>query len=394
MKKKVANLPDNFLRQLKTSGLTYEEMMQDYGLTRWGARKIGQHEDVDEEEAGNHEKLFALNRDDHNLGGLKVPVQEDEVQHEEQRRNTPATKQTITNKASKYLTKLEEEVKNTETRQTSYEQPEYEENGYTAIIHETDSHFSAYVKNRKGDVIYDTETAANQTKKAFSWYSQQMATKSLQKLDNVVLLLGGDLLEGEDIYEGQAHKIDDTLEKQITAARNTYFEEISYLKTVANVPIKVVCVSGNHADLGTSSGANADDIIYSMLEDMVNLSDLENVKFVRSDRSDYTTFNYRNHVGYLTHGENRKEHIGTASGKRDWLGIKDEFGFDAAWRGHYHMQKRETVNGAPVFMTNSRKPGDDYTDTITAFGGAGNSIYFATDEEAVEEVRTETVTYK
>jgi len=70
--------------------------------------------------------------------------------------------------------------------------------------------------------------------------------------------------------------------------------------------------------------------------------------------------------------------------------MKDQYGFDAAWRGHYHVQKREDVSGAPVYMTNSRKPGDDYTDTLATFGETGNAIYFATDDEPVSEVKTQT----
>jgi len=125
MKRKVADLPSQFLTDLKTSGLTYEEMMESYGVTRWGARKIGMHDDVDEEEAGNHEKIFALNRDQHSLGALKVPVQEEEVNHETETRSTEQAKQTFTNKANTYLKELEKQVKNTETPETSYEEPDY-----------------------------------------------------------------------------------------------------------------------------------------------------------------------------------------------------------------------------------------------------------------------------
>jgi hypothetical protein len=395
-KKKVENFK-GLLDDLQGPGLTYEEMMNKYDMTRWGARKLGDNAMIKSEKAGNHEKIFSLKDETGNekeeIAAVELPVQSSEDNHEEVKRNDNASKQTITNKATTYLKELENEVKNSDTPVTDYTEPDYNNTkGFTAIIHETDSHFSAHVKNQAGNTVYDTERAKQATREAFIWYSEKIIERNWKNLDEIVLLLGGDLLEGEGIYEHQAHKIDDTLETQIEAARNTYFKMIQNMKTSFKVPVKVVCVSGNHGDLkipGSSSGANADDIIYSMLEDMVDLSGLKNVKFVRSDRSDYTTFNYRGWKGYLTHGENRKEHIGTASGKRDWLAIKDKYGFDAAWRGHYHMQKRETVNGVPVFMTNSRKPGDDYTDTIAAFGETGNAIYFATDDERVDEVKTE-----
>lgn len=389
MKTKVANLPDQFLTDLKTSGLTYEEMMEKYGLTRWGARKIGNHDSIEQEKAGNHEKIFALNKETNSFKSFEVPLQEEEVNHEEQTRSTQKAKQTFTKKAGTYLKELEKEVKNVETPELAYEEPEFEDTGCTAIIHETDSHFSAKVKNRKGETVYGTETAKQATNKAFEWYITSMSMYH-RDIDNIVLLLGGDLMEGEDIYPSQAHKIDETLDGQITAARNCYFENIKFLKNVVNVPIKIVCVSGNHGNTGTSSNLNADDIVYSMLEDMIGISDLKDIKFVRSDRSDYTTFTFRNWNGYLTHGENRREHIGTSSPQSDWLAIKDKFGFDLAFRGHYHNQKQENVNGAPVVMTNSRKPGDDYTDKIATFGVTGNAIYFATDDEPLKDTKVQT----
>lgn len=390
MKQKVADLPESFIKELKTSGLTYQEMMENYGLTRWGARKTGQHENVEEESAGNHEKIFVLQNETEDFHALKVPVQDEEVNHEEETRTTQQAKQTFTNKANTYLKELEQEVKNCDTPNTRYDEPVYDEKrGETAIIHETDSHFSAHVKNRKGETVYNTKIARISTDQAFNWYVSQMLQGD-RRIEEIVLLLGGDLMEGEDIYPGQAHKIDQTLDQQIQAARNCYFENIKFLKKTVDVPIKIVCVSGNHGNTGTSSGLNADDIVYSMLEDMIDLSDLEDIKFVKSDRSDHTTFTFRNWNGYLTHGENRMEHIGTSSPQSDWLAIKDEFGFDAGFRGHYHNQKIENVNGAPVIMTNSRKPGDDYTDKIATFGVTGNSIYFSTDQEPISEVRTET----
>jgi len=392
--------------ELESSGLTYDEIMSKYGITRWGSRKIGDHPDTTSERGEDYEKIIKAENMTDSLVNMAVPMQDPEPNHEEQQRQDLQTKQSATKKAGTYLKQLEEQVKNTETPDTEYSEPDYSDKGVTAIIHETDSHFSAHVKNRHGEVVYNTETAWKATNLAFSWYVDQIfqkvgaenlggtinGSKVDDFLDEVVLLLGGDILEGEGIYETQSYKIDDTLENQITAARKCYFENIRHLKESLGVPIKVVCVSGNHGDLkipGSSSGANADDIIYSSLEDMIDLSDLEDIKFVKSNRSDYTLFNYRGWKGYLTHGENRSNHIGTSSPQSDWLAIKDKFGFDAAWRGHYHNQKRENVNGAPVFMTNSRKPGDDYTDKIATFGATGNAIYFATDDEPVADVRTQ-----
>lgn len=389
MKRKLENFSDKFLNSLENQGLTYSEMMQDHNLTRWGARKLGEHKALQEEKAGKEKIFYVDTRSDLPLS-MKLPVEAEEPNQEEETRQGQKAKQSVTREANTYLKELEHEVKNTDTPETSYEAPEYSGNGFTAIIHETDSHFSAHVKDRKGKTVYNTDIAKQATHDAFAWYRQEIVNKATQQeLDEIVLLLGGDLVEGETIYEGQAHEITDTLEKQIEAARRTYFEELKLLAGLG-VPVKVVCISGNHGDLPVSSSSNADDLIYSMLEDMADISGLEDVKFVRTDRSDGLLFNYRNWKGYLCHGENRSNHIGTSSPQSDWYAMKDQYGFDAAWRGHHHVQKREDVSGAPVYMTNSRKPGDDYTDTLATFGETGNAIYFATDDEPVSEVKTQT----
>jgi len=390
-KQAVKEFNDKLLKDLKTQGLTYKELMKEYRLTRWGARKLSQHDAVSHEKSGK-EKIFYIEEETDSLLAEKLPVQEIEVNNEEEIRQTSKAKQTITSEASTYLKKLEEQVKNVETPETEYTEPENTETGFTAVIHETDPHFSAHVKNRSGETIYDTETAAKATDHAFTWYVNKIfdLEERGRNVDEVVLLLGGDLVEGETIYQGQEHKVEETLENQIDKAKQIYFKNIDFLSTVLDAPIKVVCISGNHGDLPVSSDTNADDLIYSQLEDMVGIADIEDVKFVRSDRSDGITFTFRDWKGYLCHGENRSNHIGTSSPQSDWLAMKDQYGFDAAWRGHYHNQKQENVNGIPVFMTNSRKPGDDYTDKIATFGVTGNALYISTDDEPVEQVFTQT----
>jgi len=391
-KKKLSNI-SGLRDALQEDKLSYKELMEIYNLTRWGARKLREQPEINVERGPRGKALLSTNRSAESLASIKVPVQADEPHHETVKRKDSDSKQSITRNATKYLRDLERQVKNSDAPDIDYTEPEYSDYGVTAIIHETDSHFSAHVKDMHGDTVYNSDIARRSLHQAIDFYIEELKMEQ-REIEDIVLLFGGDFIEGEGIYEGQAHKVDEQLDKQIETARGAYFYMIRSLRDVMpDTPIKVVCVSGNHGDLkipGSNSGANADDILYSQVEDMVAVSDIDNVKFVRSDRSDYTVFNFRGWKGYLTHGENRSNHIGTSSPQSDWLALKDRFGFDAAWRGHYHCQKKEDVNGAPVYMTNSRKPADDYTDQIAAFGNTGNAIYFSTDEQPVEKVVTET----
>ena len=142
-----------------------------------------------------------------------------------------------------------------------------------------------------------------------------------------------------------------------------------------------------------SNKASFDDLVYHVLHQAVNMhlnqqegEDSHRVRVKRSDTAVGMTFPLRTHTGYVSHGQHLKRHVGTASGQRDALSIVDEYGADVIFRGHFHMPKVEDVNGTPVVMTNSIKPGGMYEDEIKAFGDPGYAFYTATDEKPVKNV--------
>lgn len=95
--------------------------------------------------------------------------------------------------------------------------------------------------------------------------------------------------------------------------------------------VQVVCQPGNHGALEASysDGANADRILYMMLDKAVRQdSSLDNITFIRNDSTAFTNFYTRgNRADYerggawkfhLRHGQDSLEHIGTSAGKQRW----------------------------------------------------------------------------
>lgn len=312
------------------------------------------------------------------------------------KRLTQGGKQSISNEASKYLKSVEEEVKplvQDLDRDLDDCYGETSENGFDVVLHETDVHFGDVVKDRYGDEVYNSELAQDLTHNFFDNVMGQVDRykDAGYSFDGVHLLLGGDLVTNEAIYSEQPHHIDETIDEQMNRATATYISELERLSESFDW-VNVVCVGGNHGEFrvkGSSSKANADDLVYDRLELMSESLGMDNVGFVKSDRSDNAIFELRGGewTGYLTHGENRLAHVGTSSPKSDWLSLKDEYGFDAAWRGHYHDLKEERVNDARIFMTPSRKPPGDFEDSLGVYGDPLGVMYLSSDELPVSDVK-------
>jgi len=326
-----------------------------------------------------------------------LDLDKDPVNHTEKKRKTSTTKQTLSKKANERLVELEELVKPLAKEigpKTWDSEPEMTEGGRDLIIHETDVHFGDEVTNDRGEIIYSSEIAEQRVRSRFEKIMGKIEEKRENgaDIDAVHLLLGGDLLTNEAIYDTQPFHIDETVDKQMNRAINTY---IDVLETLSNnfSHVQVVCTGGNHGEFrvkGSSKKANGDDFVYDTLEIFTDKLGMENIQFVKSDRTDHLTFEFRGgkYTGYLTHGDNRSVHIGTSSPESDWLSFKDHYDFDAAFRGHFHDWKVERVNGAPVIMTPSQKPGDDFEDSLGIFSKPMNAIYFSSDDRVISEIET------
>jgi len=391
---------EDAIKEMHNHGITRQILREKYHLTEYGAVKFTdivstRHEQLD----SRGKKKFFTDKEisDYTQETLNetIPV---ELNHSEEMRTPQHEAQKLTNSAKSYLVSLEKQVKEADTPTIEWsEEAETSEEGVDIVWHETDAHFGAIVENEHGETIYDTSIAKDRFRKRYKEFNDLLESYA-GRVDTIHFLLGGDLVEGTGIFHGQSHEVDGYINNQFDTAREEYFKQIKALISEAQAraaKLQIVTVPGNHGDVKVSSSsnkANFDDLLYNSLRHMtaIYLEDhdmQESVRFVHSDRTTGVTFPLRNYTGYLTHGQQMKEHVGTSSGKKDALARKDKFGFDVLFRGHYHMNKVEPVNGAPIVMTNSPKPGGSFEDSIAAYGSAGGAFYVASDNDVLEAVK-------
>lgn len=278
-------------------------------------------------------------------------------------------------------------------------------------IHVTDDHIGDKLEDEYGNEHFNTQTAINRIRhrvtKTFEFIERQKNAGI--DFHTAHYLMGGDIITGSGIYEGQSWELEKNFNEQIDIATSVHFDQISRLAEKFEA-VQVVCQTGNHGEIrisGSSQKANGDDIVYRMLDALVRASEYDNVTFIRNERTGYTNFRMRcdreanerrvnemgldsvedlpegertGHAAHLRHGQNAGEHIGTSAKKRDWRGWKLQHNFDIAYLGHYHIQGQDRVMEAPVIRSGSLKPPDDFEESISEWSMPMSTIHGVSDQ--------------
>ena len=299
-----------------------------------------------------------------------------------------ASKQAITKEANRYLFTLERRLHNLLEDTDPLTVDNYGFSGREdVVIHRTDDHIGDVVKNEYGEETFNVDIAKDRvrgvTKKSLQLVERQEAAG--YEFDVAHLLLGGDLVTGENIYNHQPHMIEITLDEQIDVSVELYLEQIKALAERFKA-VQVVCQIGNHGELrgsGLSEAMNCDRVVYMMLDKILRESEYENIEFIRNYSTKFTNFRIRGHRAHLRHGHNALPHIGTSASKKKWRGWKLDHAFDVAYWGHYHSMEIDEVHGAPVIRSGSIKPGGDYEEGLSESGSPAATIHGVSDERPV-----------
>lgn len=278
-------------------------------------------------------------------------------------------------------------------------------------IHVTDDHIGDELTDEYGNVQFSPEIAVERIRhrvtRTFEIIERQKAAG--YNFHTVHYIMGGDIMTGSGIYNGQSWETVLNFNEQIDLAVSTHFDQIERLAEEFEA-VQVVCQTGNHGEIriqGSSQKANGDDIIYRMLDALVRASDYENITFIRNDHTGCTNFRMRcdreaderraqelgydspdelpqeertGHAAHLRHGQGAGEHIGTSAKKSDWRGWKLQHEFDIAYLGHYHIQGQDRVMDAPVLRSGSIKPPDEFEESISEWSMPMSTIHGVSDE--------------
>lgn len=236
---------------------------------------------------------------------------------------------------------------------------------------------------------YDSDMARARlekfTDKALRFIEYQ---RSHHPVDEARIYLLGDLVEGELLFPGQAHRIDASLYRQVFDGAEILANLVR--RVAATVPVKVRGVVGNHGDIGGRSRremhpeTNADAMLMNIAR--LHLPDTDFPEpIVHGERAWHVIDEVKGKRWFLVHGNQ----IRGASYGIPWYGFKNKalgwhstFGpFDFLATGHWHQRVRQDINGIEHVGAGSPESANTYAQEWLAGGGQQGSQYLVFQNE-------------
>lgn len=247
-----------------------------------------------------------------------------------------------------------------------------------AVLHLADLHFgkitdtydSAIAESRLQQLIEKVRVITN-------------IRRNGAKIDEIRVYLGGDMIEGEQIFAHQAHLIDQSLFEQAVKTAPAALSR-AILALMEEFPKVVVrTCPGNNGRNGpkkTNSHpkTNWDNVCYEIAKLMLEGADGERAGV--KDRLDFDiseTFYFVDHVwnwgNLCLHGDQIRGHSGLP-----WLGVqKKTFGwidtipevFDNLYFGHFHTYASAVINHRTFYANGTLESDNEFAQELLASGG-------------------------
>lgn len=279
-------------------------------------------------------------------------------------------------------------------------------------IHATDDHIGDVLEDDNGNEVFNTETAIEKIRhrvtRTFEIIERQRQAGS--NFHTAHYLMGGDIITGSGIYQGQAWEVEKNFNEQIDIAVSVHWDQITRLAEEFEA-VQIVCQTGNHGEIriqGSSEKANGDDIVYRMIDMLARVSDHDNITVVRNHATNYVNFRLRNdvtedqrraekhgfdsiddlpeklrtgHQALLRHGKDMKAQSETRAASDDLRGWKLMHGFDIMYAGHYHKQGQDRVMEAPLIRSGSICPTDEFEESISEWSMPMSTVHGVSDDQ-------------
>jgi hypothetical protein len=241
-----------------------------------------------------------------------------------------------------------------------------------AVLHLSDTQFGKITKT------YDSEIASARVAE----YGERAlrcieAHRHYANVDEIHLYLGGDMVEGEQIFPGQAHLIDQPVIDQAVATCPNALASL-VLRLAAEVDrVRVVCVAGNHGrpaspHAGSHPKTNWDRVCYEATKMMVGKQ--PRVSWVIPD--DFYAVNaVMGHHHLMVHGHQIRggfagfPFYGVGKKMGGWIdSIEEEWSH--LYFGHFHTYVSGSINGRFYFCNGTTESDNDYAREELAASGS------------------------
>lgn len=258
----------------------------------------------------------------------------------------------------------------------------------TAVLHVTDVHYG------KVTPTYDVATCEARMLQVFNATSEiTELRRRVAPIDEILVLFGGDMIEGEGIFPHQAWETEVDLIEQMVKGGPQYAVNLLLSLLQIYPRVRVRAAPGNHGRQGKfmSPRNNADSVFYEIVRTLIQIASPEAAARIEWDlpldreRGDqwYSRFNIVGRwEGMLVHGDQIKGQLGFpwyGYGKKvnGWRNAKGTRGFTHLWAGHFHTHATFDLNDATVLSTGSPESSNGYAlENMAAAGDPKQRLSF------------------
>lgn len=200
---------------------------------------------------------------------------------------------------------------------------------------------------------------------------------SLPEIDEVVIVLAGDMVEGEDIYATQNNKIECSVFEQMQACTKALWDTILLFRELFKCKVRVETVPGNHGRMSKTANekTNWDNVVYYTLLTISALhADPEII--INANFEKFVNFRVKDKVGMAVH--KGVKHTGTPSMKMKIAGWARTKNFDFTIQGHWHEWKVGNWLSKFVMFNGCICGPDDLAEEMAVEDSARQGYFFIT----------------
>lgn len=235
------------------------------------------------------------------------------------------------------------------------------------VVMLSDTHFGKFTG------VYDLDVARERMLSVpHMLYSKR---NEFPELDEIVILLGGDMVEGEDIYPTQNTHVECSTIEQVQACVDAIWEMMLTFRDLFRLPVVVETVPGNHGRMSKTANekTNWDNVVYYILEFAARThSGID----VNCNFDKFKVFNIKDQKGLLYH--KGVKHTGTPAMREKVAGWAHGKDFNFLVHGHWHEWHVGNWLGRFVISNGCMCGPDDLAEEMAKEDTARQAYFFVT----------------
>lgn len=229
----------------------------------------------------------------------------------------------------------------------------------------SDLHIGKSVVDEDGYSVYNIEIALERLKQIAEGIKRVIShARRSTTIDEIVVCLIGDILDGDNIYKTQAHHLDDHIAGQLKSGTKALWDLITDLADIDGIQkVRVATVRGNHGRASDSSheDSNMDNLLYDNLQFAATLHGDDRIS-VTTKYSAFHVVEVKGHRLLLRHEAPLT--CDTSAARAKLGGWCDIHKCDAILSGHYHHTQISTFADRYIIRNGSTVGPDNLSERM------------------------------